>query len=429
MFVALIAAMQLANAQDQVKSISAAKSAVESAFAATQNPKKNTKVATWLKYGQSLVDAYAAPAGNAWIGMGQQELQLIGGSEKASSEEQVVVNGEPMTKLIYATCNYYFNNAGKLAIIEVTQPVVEGSLDKATEAIKKAAEVDAAKAKTKEIGEAFKLISTKYVEQAYNQYSLGAAAGASVSFAKAAEVIALEPNCQIDSSSIYNAAFTAWLANDYDRAKEYFGKCIDIKYYGVDGDAYAKLSDIAAKQGDNAKSKEYLEEAFTMFPQSQSILVGLINYYVSSGEDTNRLFVLLDEAKKNDPNNASLYYVEGNIREKLGQDEEAVAAYDKCIEVAPSGEYGYIGKGVHYYNKALVLQDKAAAELNDAKYMELMGEFEKALKSCIEPFEKAYELAKDDGVKSSVAEYLKNACFRFRNESPEYQAKYEKYSK
>ena len=66
--------------------------------------------------------------------------------------------------------------------------------------------------------------------------------------------------------------------------------------------------------------------------------------------------------------------------------------------------------------------------MNDAKYMALMGEFEKTLKACIEPFEKAFELTKDNEIKANIAEYLKNACFRFRTEGDEYQAKYDKYN-
>ena len=57
-----------------------------------------------------------------------------------------------------------------------------------------------------------------------------------------------------------------------------------------------------------------------------------------------------------------------------------------------------------------------------------MGEFEKSLKGCIGPFEKAFEVTKDPGIKRAVAEYLKNACFRFRTEGAEFQAKYDKYA-
>ena len=60
--------------------------------------------------------------------------------------------------------------------------------------------------------------------------------------------------------------------------------------------------------------------------------------------------------------------------------------------------------------------------------MALVGEYEKALKSAMPPFEKAFEITKDPQTKASIAEYLKNAFYRFRDESPEMQAGYDKYN-
>lgn len=416
-----------ANAQEQVKSVSAATNALNSAKEATTNPKKNTKPATWIKYGQTLLDAYAAPAGNGIIGMSAQEVSLLNGGEKASAEEQVEISGVPYIKQAFATKNYYYNANGQLAIIEVTKPIVENALAEAVEAYAKAASLDNG-SKTKDIVAALKFIGEKMNVDAVTAYNLGDIAKASVEFENAAKALATAPCSQVDTSALYNAGLTAFMVKDNARAKKFFEECLSYNYYGSDGDVFAKLADIADKAGDKAGSKAILEDGFTKYPQSQSILVGLINYYMVSGEDTNRLFDLLDDAKKNEPNNASLYYVEGDIRAKLGQEEEAVKAYLKCSEINPEYEFGYIGLGVYYYNKAIQIQEAAANELDDNKYNILVEDFEKTLKACIDPFEKAYEISKNEDVKTSVAEYLKNACFRFRTEDPSYMAKYEKYS-
>lgn len=424
---ALAASLQVANAQNnQVKSIPAATSALEKAAAATENPKQSTKVTTWLKYGQALIDAYAAPVGNVWLGMSQQDAAFLGGGEKPSAEEQVTVGGQALLKQVFASKNFYFNQAGQLAIIEVTKPIGENLLAKAVEAFKKAYELDPSKAS--DIAKGLKNASTKLIDDAYTAYSLGDNNRASECFELAFEAAAAEPCKQMDNDALYNAGFTAFLAGNNDRAKALFEKCLANGYAGEDGDAYAKLSAIASNAGDKETAKDYLEQGFAKYPQSQGILVGLINYYITSGDDTNRLFALLDDAKKNEPNNASLYYVEGNAREKLGDIEGAVAAYNKCSEINPEYESGFIGLGVLYYNQAVALQEKASAELDDAKYMAIMSDFEKSLKSCIEPFEKGFELAKSDETKAAIAEYLKNACFRFREESQEYMDKYNKYA-
>lgn len=418
---AVLASMQVANAQ--VKSAADAKKAVEAAEAAASNEKKAIKTATWIKLGQEYVKAYDAPTGNIIPGSSKTELALMMGSEKPVSTEAVEIQGTPYTKEVYADKNLYFNANGQLAVIEVTKPVYADALEKAIAAYQKAYDLDASHAKSKDIAAAFDLIGQKYNTEAYNKYTLGDLASASKYFEKAAEVEALAPLSKIDTTSIYNAGFTAWATKDMSKAKELFEKCYNLGYYYEGGEVFAKLADV-----DTLNTKKYLEEGFEKFPQSQSILIGLINYYLKSNESTDRLFELLDKAKANEPNNASLFYVEGNIRSQLGDTGNAVKAYRKCAEINPEYEYGFIGEGTMYYNKAIEVQTKAQDELDDTKYMALVKEFEKDLKACIPAFEKAFEVTKSEQVKAGVAEYLKNAYYRFRDEGADYKAGYEKYS-
>lgn len=418
---AVLASMQVANAQ--VKSAADAKKAVEAAEAAASNEKKAIKTATWIKLGQEYVKAYDAPTGNIIPGSSKTELALMMGSEKPVSTEAVEIQGTPYTKEVYADKNLYFNANGQLAVIEVTKPVYADALEKAIAAYQKAYDLDASHAKSKDIAAAFDLIGQKYNTEAYNRYTLGDLASASKYFEKAAEVEALAPLSKIDTTSIYNAGFTAWATKYMSKAKELFEKCYNLGYYYEGGEVFAKLADV-----DTLNTKKYLEEGFEKFPQSQSILIGLINYYLKSNESTDRLFELLDKAKANEPNNASLFYVEGNIRSQLGDTENAVKAYRKCAEINPEYEYGFIGEGTMYYNKAIEVQTKAQDELDDTKYMALVKEFEEDLKACIPAFEKAFEVTKSEQVKAGVAEYLKNAYYRFRDEGADYKAGYEKYS-
>lgn len=422
---AILASMQFADAQ--VKSESAAKSALESAKEAASNAKKATKVATWTKLGQAYLDAYDAPVGNALVGTSKQEIALVMGNRKPLSVETVELGGRAYSKEVYESCNHYFDETGRLTIVEVTKPVAENALQGALDAYKKAAELDIKGQKGKDISAAIKLISEKYVNDAYNAYTFGDLNKASELFEEAANAAATAPYSALDTNSVYNAGFTAWQAGNNARAKGLFERCIAAGYVGEDGDAYAKLADVLDKLGDKEGSKNTLEQGFAAFPQSQSILIGLINYYVTSGENFDRLFTLLDEAKANEPNNASLYYVEGNIYKETGNEEKAIESYRKCSEINPEYEYGYIGEGILLYNKAVDIQEQAQNEFDDTKYAVLVTEFEKALKGSIEPFEKAFNASKDNEVKVSVAEYLKNACYRFREESQEYADKYQKY--
>ena len=420
---ALVLSVQFADAQ--TKSPAEAKKAVEAAEAAAQNPKKAVKAATWMKLAESYVNAYDAPAGSVVAGTTKQELQFMMGNEKPSAVEEVVLGGQQYTKEIYESKDLYFNANGQLAIIDVTKPVYTDALAKAIEAYAKAAELDPKKAK--DVNAGLESIATKYLNEAFNSYQFGEYAEASDLFEKSADAMATAPLNKLDTNAVYNAGFTAWMVKDYPRAKTFFEKCLANDYYYDDGEVFAKLADVYSNLNEKDSARDILEQGFSKFPQSQSILIGLINYYMESGQDTDRLFVLINEAKKNEPNNASLYYVEGNIYKELGNKEEAVKSYYKCAEINPDYEFGYIGAGILYYELAVEIQEKAQNEFDDKKYNALLEEFEQTLKNAIDPFEKAYAVSKDSSLKVNIAEYLKNIYYRFSSVSPEYEAAYKKY--
>ena len=432
---AVLLSVQVADAQ--TKALDAAKQAAETAKTASQDAKKATKVATWLKLADAYMAAYNAPAGSAWVGASKTELQLVL-KERPFSTEEVVVGEETLVRESYTARDYYFTPAGQLVMIVVTQPIYPDALERALEAYKKAYEVDAKQSKIKDITAGIETVSKKLYEDGMNYYSLGDYAKAAEYFAKAFEASVVEPYSTPNNDALYNAGFVAWASQDWETAKKHFEKCMEIGYFYENGEVYAKLSDIYAKLGDKTASVAILEKGFTAYPQSQSILIGLINYYLESGENTDRLFELIAEAKKNEPDNASLYYVEGNIYNELRQAEQdeakaeellakAVAAYDACQTINADYEYGHIGKGIMFYNMAIELQDKAANELDDKKYAVLVEKFEDALLNSLEPFEAAYNVSKDDSIKVSIAEYLKNIYYRFQTKGEKYEDGYKKY--
>ena len=426
----MLASVQVANAQGGA---AAAKKAVDAALAASQNAKKATKVATWMKLAESYIAAYNVPSGNVWVGAAENELKLAMGNEKPISVENVILGGAQYTKQVFENKNLYLNSNGQLEIIEVTKPVVDNALDKALDAYRKAAEVDSKATKAKEMFSEGANVKKIYNTEAYNAYTFGDTDKAESFFYKAFNTSASKLSTAVDTSALYNAGFVTYGSGQFAKAKNYFDKCLNLGYYAKDGEVFAKLADCVAKLDTTAAGKtlqkEYLEQGFAKFPQSQGVMIGLINYYISSGQDTDKLFSLIDAAKANEPDNASLYYVEGNARAQLGQIDEAVKAYEKCVEVNPAYEYGFIGEGIMFYNEAIKVQEAAQTELDDNKYMALVQKFENYLKSCIEPFEKAYNMTKNEEIKPSLAEYLKNSYYRFREEDPKYQAGYEKFSK
>lgn len=440
---AVLLTVQFADAQVTVKPAAAAKKAVETSEAAAQNPKKATKVATWLKLAKAYMDAYVSPkgAGVNMLGMGvsSQEIQLTMTGEKPRATEAIQLGGEPATKEVYSTREYIYNRNGQFVFINVTKPVYKNALAKALDAYKKAYEVDLKKSKEKDVKEGIKQISENYYEDGLTAYMLGDNATACTYFGLAAEASLTAPYNQVNTDALYNAGFTALAIKDVELAKSYFEKCIEHNFYYENGEVFAKLAEIYTQMEQPEKARDILEEGFVKFPQSQSILIGLINYYLSTKQDTGRLFELISAAKANEPTNASLYYVEGNIYNELRgveQDEakkeelfaSAINAYDECVKINPEYEFGYIGKGIVYYNYAIEIQDKAALEMDNVKYEALLQKMEDSLAASIIPFEKAFEVSKDNALKVNIAEYLKNIYYRFSSKSDEYMQGYNKYN-
>ena len=423
---AVLLAVQVADAQ--VKSPEAAKKAVLAAEEASQNPKKNTKVATWLKLATSYMDAYDAPVGNVLVNSPRVQLQMMMGNEKPVAVEEVVVDGMPFKKEVYANKNLYFDGTDVLRIVEVTVPVFEDPLAGALAAYAKAYEVDVKKSKEKDIVAGIQSIQQKYFNDGMNQYSLGDYKKAGELIVKAAAASETAPNSVVDTTALYNAGYIYWASKDFETAKNLFEKCLANNYYYENGEVYAKLGDVYFNLGDKAKGVETLETGFVKFPQSQSILIGLINYYLESGENTDRLFELIGQAKQNEPNNVSLYYVEGNIHKQLGDFDKALAAYKECATVDPNYDFGYHGQGALLYDKAVELSEKAQNELDDAKYQALVKEYEQVLLDAIEPFEKAFEVSQNIQVKLNAAEYLKNIYYRFSSVEDKYMEGYKKYN-
>ena len=421
---ALVASVQVANAQ--IKSDADIQKAIDKAEATANDAKKGAKPAPWMKLGQAYVTAYSNPTANISTGIDKQTFALMAG-EKPSATEMVTLDGQPYEKQVLSRANVYFNQAGQLALVEVTKPSVAGDpLEKAVKAYVNAFERGA---KVKEVDDALQNITGFYYNDAITAYSMGNLPKASDLFGKAAETSMTAPCSKIDTNAVYNTAFTAANSGNFERAKKYYNKCLDLKYT-AEGNVYSALANCALAEKDTTAAKQYLADGMTLYPDNSSILTGLINLYIQQKEDPKKIVELLDEAKAQMPDNPSLYYVEGNILMGVKEYDDALKAYKKASEIDPNYEWGYYGEGVLWYQKAVDAQN-AANELPYNAYKEYdqkMEELSQSLKNAIPAFEACYAKTADEAVKMAAADNLKRIYFALRNDNPEYQAAYEKYN-
>ena len=183
-------------------------------------------------------------------------------------------------------------------------------------------------------------------------------------------------------------------------------------------------------QKDTLSAKNFLANGLTAYPDNGAILTSLINLYLQTNEDPKKIVELLDEAKKAMPDNASLYYVEGNIYVGIKDYESAISAYDKALEKDPNYDFAYYGKGNVALKKGedLVEQMNALDVREYKKYDELQAKLvDVYAKEAIPAFEQCYEVSKMPEVKAAAADYLKRLNFQLRGLGEEYKAAYEKW--
>ncbi len=392
-----------------------------------ENPKKSGTAEPWFKLSQAYYDIYNYPNSDVYAGAQQFEIRLLTKGKTYTSEERTAA-GVTYNVDCYSDKDVYYDQNGVLQFWIVKKPLKDDALDKSLETLLRAFKLDNFNSKTKKYVEAAEKIHTAYHNTGLHYYMADDKASAEKYFENAYKSTENDILNRVDTVAVY---YTALMARDNGAADKALGllqKDLDAGY-AAEGEVYAIMAEIYRAKGDMESYKTSLENGFAAYPQNQQILVGLINYNLTEGGgNTEKLFELIHTAQANEPGNASLYYVEGDINKKLGNKDAALELFNKSYEIDNNYIFGIVNIGIMYYEEALEYQDKANAELDDTKYQALIEEVNNSLKKAIDPFEKSYALAEGDPeLQVAIAEYLKNIYFRFRTQSDEYQAAFDKY--
>ncbi len=422
---ALIFSVQLAA---QPKEATDALKAFEKAKKESLDAKKSTNPATWIKLAGAYTSIYDVPVKSLWTGASRMEVKVLLKEQRIVSSESKKVQDQNYTVDVYEDKELYYAEDGKLAAWKITKQYMDGDLlGEAFAALNKAAELDTKAAKSKDISDMLVALKARFQGEAMSAYALGDYKKATDNFESTINAGSHQLLKQVDTVIMYYTGLTANMSKDYERAVKYFEMSIK-NGYDAKGDAYSYLAESYKQMKDTEKAKETLVAGFTKYPTAQSILVSLINAYLESNDDPKKVLALIEQAQKNEPTNASLYYAEGNVWKNLKDMDKAIACYNKAVETDPKYYFGTFAIGAAYYDRAVEIQTKANDESDDTKYEALVKQMEESLMAAIKPFEACFASCSDNEVKVVVAEYLKNIYFRFREKGPEFKAGYEKYN-
>lgn len=392
---------------------------IEKSNADTENPKKAEKYKTWLSRGELMLEVYDAMTLNTNAGMSMAEFTIIAGAPKEKTEQEV--DGQMVTEVKMERASFTFINDA-LETWTFTNSIVEEPLDKAYSSFMKSIELDEKGRGVSQVKDNLNRLKYIYISEGSNSYSKKEYGESFKNFAKAIEIGELPIVSYVDTVVIFYAGLSAQVNKEFGKAIEYYKKALEYNYTS-DGNVYYNIFEAYLTLEKGEEGLEYLKEGFLKYPTNQSVLYGLINYYITKGDDPNLVLDYIHKAIEMDPEEYSLYFAEGTVHDKLENVEKAVASYEKALEKNPTFYDALFNLGALYYNQGVKLLEKAnkvpAKEIE--KYDELIGLSNEQFRKSIPYIERAYEVSQD----RSTVETLRNLYFRFRNDNEEMQKKYE----
>ncbi|NJO88873.1 MAG: tetratricopeptide repeat protein [Chloroflexia bacterium] len=383
----------------------------EKSDADIQNPKKNVKSATWEKRGELFLDMAQFNTKGLYISMPQTG---ISGAELLVGKPQSIANTEKGEDWIYERVTLHFEN-GKLAEWEETKPLDENALDKAYEAYKKADELDD-KGKFKSKSTTKSNIATLrglYTNSGVKFFGEKKYKEAVAELKKALE---LDKYPKADADSVFNTGLVTYYVGvmaqnggDNETAKEYYELCISKGYQ--EAAPYQSLAALYKEMGQPTKEMETLQAGFDKFPGSKEILIGFINYYLTSGE-SEKAMEKLTQAVEDNPENPTFHYAIGTLYDTMTKDTtgkyndeqkktflgKAVESYKAAIELKPGYFEALYNIGALYYNEAArILKEADKLSLKQVKEFEAMqAQAKEQFELALPYMEKAHEADKSD---------------------------------
>ncbi|WP_057937728.1 tetratricopeptide repeat protein [Algoriphagus resistens] len=217
-----------------------------------------------------------------------------------------------------------------------------------------------------------------------------------------------------DTTVHYNAGFIANELGKFEEAKKHFGYLLDVEEYNKLTVYYLLVQILSGEEKDPEAAYNIIMQGREDYPDDKV----LAEYEIQLLLQLNKMdeaMASIQEALKNDPNNAGILLRSGYLKEQAGDMEGALADYKKSVEADPEFYDG------NYYTGALLL-DKSMKILNElsalpddeweAKSQSMGEEANVHYKEAVKYFEKALEIKPDNAevmiILYQVHERLKN---------------------
>ncbi|AWW28673.1 methyltransferase [Echinicola strongylocentroti] len=258
-------------------------------------------------------------------------------------------------------------------------------------------------------GEGIFKLKTASVDKAISKYEKEDNAMASKFFAIAADI---DPK---DTSIVFNAGYTANMAEDYDAAKKYLTMLLDVPEYNK-LNAYYFLIQIANQQEDDQEEAYRLvKEAREEYPNDKGLSEFEIQLLLQL-EKMDEAMASIKQSLEEDPNNAPIRLRYGYLKEQSGDLDGALEEYLKTVEIDPDFFEGNYYAGAVYIDQAREVINEVNNLPDDeweAKSDSMLAEADDLYKEAMPLFEKAHELKPEN---TEIMQILFQIHTRLKNE-------------
>jgi tetratricopeptide (TPR) repeat protein len=371
-----------------------------------QDPKKSIKVKTWISRADLMVNIYNVHNDLLHKGMDPVSVKLFFKDPKEIQTSQE--GADKIDTYIYDRVNIKFRN-GAVESWTDTKPIHPDPLSEAIKAIDEANKLNADGKADKDITNSIKILKAALETEAVFQYDKKNYKGAHDNFVK---IIDLNKQPQmkntVDTIYYYYGGRAALEDSNYTEANRMFEEAVANKYEDPFLYVFRKQSYFGS--GDTAKGVAVIKEGFSKYPENQSILIEMINYYLTSNQADEAL-KLLAKAKASDPQNVSYSFAEATLYDKMGRFEDAERSYKACLDINPNYFDATYNLGVLYFNKAVKIYEDASKITDNALYEKAKKEGDDVLLQAVPYMQKAHEIDSKD---RPSLETLKTIFYRLK---------------
>lgn len=369
------------------------KNKIEKSDEQKTDEKKNTTSKFWLKRAEIMHDIFNLH--RQFLQPGVPEVTVIIFYPNPKERKEWTEGSSTYKELIYDMITITLKD-GTVEKWEDTKPLYENPLPDGLESLEKTEELDVENKLAKKIIEGYQNLKMDFDRLAREEYFAENYKGAYEAFAVVdqiaeKEIMKDEPVDTLRPVILFYTGLAASKAGLPNECIKYYEKSIDAGY--EDSDIYVYLSFKYREIGDTVKGIQVLQNAHEKYPENQSILIELINYYLLSGQSEEALH-FLNLAKEKDPGNKSFIFAEATLYEGMKDLAKARELYEKCISIDSEYFDAYYNIGVTYFNEAVELYKKSdnATGLSMEENDKIMAEAGKVLEKAKPYMEKAHEL-------------------------------------